>query len=86
MTFVLLAFIANNRLFTISSIVEITLIVIYGSDAIPYRSTVEWLKNLFLERLEQVLNHIREEEHQHFTPSDFEAVDLDDEELNALFH
>ena len=50
------------------------------------RSTVEWLKNLFLERLEQVLNHIREEEHQHFTPSDFEAVDLDDEELNALFH
>lgn len=50
------------------------------------RATIEWWKDLLLDQLEKVLHHIREEKQQHFTPSDFEAVDLDDEELNALFH
>lgn len=39
----------------------------------------------YLERLREILDHIKHEDNVHFTPSDFDTVDLDEEELAALF-
>jgi surfactin family lipopeptide synthetase A len=49
-------------------------------------ATVSWLMNLFLQHLDLILEHVEAEEEIHFTSSDFDAVDLDDEELDALFY
>ncbi|HEX8529397.1 MAG TPA: condensation domain-containing protein, partial [Cytophagales bacterium] len=48
-------------------------------------ATVQGLMTTFLEALDQVLEHVRNEQSVYFTPSDFQAVDLDQEELDALF-
>jgi len=45
-----------------------------------------WLMKTFFKNLEEVLHHIRSQHEVHFTASDFDAVDLDDEELKALFY
>ncbi len=58
--------------------------IIYNAEAFK-ESTVSNFKNTFLENILIVLEHIRKEEEVHFTPSDFDAVDLDYGELNALF-
>jgi non-ribosomal peptide synthase protein (TIGR01720 family) len=48
-------------------------------------TTIEKFRDAFINHLLQVLNHIRSEQQIHFTPIDFEAAGLDQEELDALF-
>lgn len=48
-------------------------------------STMNWFMELFFSKLESILYHIKNEDEQHFTPSDFDAVTLDQEELDSLF-
>jgi surfactin family lipopeptide synthetase A len=51
-----------------------------------YRTaTINWLGELFRQNIEKVLDHIRNERELHFTPSDFDAAGLDQDELDALF-
>ncbi|MEO1624701.1 MAG: amino acid adenylation domain-containing protein, partial [Bacteroidota bacterium] len=57
--------------------------IAYNSKA-HSRLTVERFKDKYLHHLNAVLDHIRSEEDIHFTPSDFDAVDLNEEELDAL--
>lgn len=49
------------------------------------KETIQLLQERFFIHLEIVLNHIKNEEEIHLTPSDFDSVDLNEEELNALF-
>ncbi len=72
---------------------ELNLMVIYGKLNLDINfnrethkeSTILWFKYTFFNNLEIILEHIRNEDDIHFTPSDFDAVDLNDEELHALF-
>jgi len=48
-------------------------------------STIHWLLSEFLDNLRRILEHIKREKNIYFTPSDFDAVELDEEDLNALF-
>ncbi|MEM9918266.1 MAG: amino acid adenylation domain-containing protein [Bacteroidota bacterium] len=50
-----------------------------------HRTTIERLKESFIKSIHRLLDHIREEEQIHFTPSDFDAADVKQEELDALF-
>ncbi len=49
------------------------------------RETIERFNKAFFVHLNNILNHIKSEEDVHFTPSDFDAVELDEEDLNVLF-
>lgn len=49
-------------------------------------STVIDLIDSFFEFLDKILHHLRGETDLHFTPSDFDSVDLDEEELDSLFN
>lgn len=72
---------------------EFNLMVIYGKLNLDINfnrkahnvSTIRSLKDMFFNNLELILEHIENEDDIHFTPSDFDGVDLDDEELHALF-
>lgn len=72
---------------------EINAMIIYGELNIEmnYNArahqelTIRWLKDEYLHHLEMVLEHIKSEDNIHFTPSDFDTVDLDEGELNELF-
>lgn len=48
-------------------------------------ATIIWFKDTFLDHLDRILEHIKSERHAHFTPSDFDAVNLNQQELDALF-
>ncbi|SHJ70732.1 non-ribosomal peptide synthetase [Aquimarina spongiae] len=48
-------------------------------------STIEYIRDQFFINLETILDHIKAEKQVHFTPSDFEAAKLDQEDLEALF-
>lgn len=48
--------------------------------------TADHFLDRLLHHLDSISMHTKNERDLHFTPSDFEGVDLDDEELNALFH
>jgi len=50
-----------------------------------HESTVDWLKDTFLENLQSILKHVRDEPELHFTPADFNVKALDQKELDALF-
>ncbi len=39
----------------------------------------------YLKNLREILDHIKQEDNVHFTPSDFDTVDLSEEDLAALF-
>lgn len=47
--------------------------------------TVVWFADRLLQNLGAIIEHLQNEKGIHFTPSDFEHVDLDEEELNSLF-
>jgi non-ribosomal peptide synthase protein (TIGR01720 family) len=51
-----------------------------------YAATIQWFTDGFMDCLHKILTHIRSQDHRHFTPSDFDAVDLDQQELNELFN
>ena len=51
-----------------------------------HAATIQWFADGFMDRLHKILLHIRDQDHRHFTPSDFDAVDLDQQELNELFN
>lgn len=48
-------------------------------------STISWFKNEFLDNIQRILHHIRSEAGYHLDASDFDAVRLDDAELDVLF-
>lgn len=48
-------------------------------------STIRWFMDAFFNNLGLICEHIKNEDELHFTPSDF-SVELDQEELDALFH
>lgn len=58
--------------------------IIYNNKAYKI-STITRFKELFFLHLNHILDHIKREEDIHFTPSDFESVNLDQEELDSLF-
>ncbi|HYE53844.1 MAG TPA: condensation domain-containing protein, partial [Chitinophagaceae bacterium] len=58
--------------------------VYYNRRAHEETTIVQFISS-FLRRLETILDHIRNEREIHFTPSDFDAVKLDQAELDALF-
>ncbi|TRX53357.1 amino acid adenylation domain-containing protein [Fulvivirga sp. M361] len=58
--------------------------IIYNGKAyLP--QTIKQLGNTLKDNLLELLDHIRTERNVHFTPSDFDGADLDQEELEALF-
>lgn len=48
-------------------------------------STIQWLTEKFFSYLSIILDHIKNEDDLHLTPSDFETANLDQQELDALF-
>jgi non-ribosomal peptide synthase protein (TIGR01720 family) len=48
-------------------------------------TTIMWIRDAYLKHLQSILNHITSEPRLHLTPSDFDAVDLKQHELDALF-
>ncbi len=49
------------------------------------KETMERLRDSYFLKLEEILGHLRNQNEIFFTPSDFDAVDLTDEELKELF-
>lgn len=47
--------------------------------------TIQIIKDMYFKNLERILEHIKYEDDIVFTPSDFDSVYLDDEDLNSLF-
>jgi amino acid adenylation domain-containing protein/non-ribosomal peptide synthase protein (TIGR01720 family) len=47
--------------------------------------TIETFANDYIKNLKEILNHIKNEDNVHFTPSDFDTVDLSEDDLAALF-
>jgi amino acid adenylation domain-containing protein/non-ribosomal peptide synthase protein (TIGR01720 family) len=62
---------------------ELNLEVNYNKKA-HRESTISWFTYNFLNQLQSILDHIKEEDEVHFTPSDFGAI-ASQEELDALF-
>ncbi|MNY23936.1 Gramicidin S synthase 1 [compost metagenome] len=48
-------------------------------------STMTMLLNSFIQHLNMILDHIRNEDDVHFSPSDFDSVEIDQSELDSLF-
>ncbi len=48
-------------------------------------TTITSFGDNYIKNLEMLLEHIRNEDNVHFTPSDFDTVDLSEEDLAALF-
>jgi non-ribosomal peptide synthase protein (TIGR01720 family) len=48
-------------------------------------ATMNRMRDIFLNKIESVLGHIKNEHELHFTPSDFDTSNLNQEELDALF-
>lgn len=61
------------------------LIDIYYNAKAHKESTIQWLLHTFLANLNTILDHLKNEKDIYFTPSDFDCVNLDQEELDALF-
>ncbi len=49
------------------------------------KSTIENFNNSFLAKLQMILDHIKEEENIHFSPSDFDAITISQDEIDSLF-
>ena len=63
---------------------ELNLEISYNGKAFK-ESTIEWFKDMYFNHLDNMLEHIKNEDDIHFTPSDFEEVHLDRKELDSLF-
>jgi surfactin family lipopeptide synthetase A len=61
------------------------LIDVYYNAKAHKDTTIQWLVHTFLANLDTILDHLKNEKDIHFTPSDFDCVHLDQEELDALF-
>ncbi|AOM78750.1 hypothetical protein BFS30_17155 [Pedobacter steynii] len=48
-------------------------------------STMTTLLNSFIQHLNMILDHVRNEDDIHFSPSDFDSVEIDQNELDSLF-
>lgn len=58
--------------------------ILYNKKAYS-KETIELFRDKYVKNLEEILNHIRNENDVHFTPSDFNTVDMDEDDLAALF-
>ena len=56
----------------------------YNKEAFK-ESTITSFAGNYLKSLEEILEHIKNEDDVHFTPSDFDTVDLGEDDLAALF-
>jgi surfactin family lipopeptide synthetase A len=56
----------------------------YNKEAFNEGTMVSFAGN-YIKSLEEILDHIRNEDDVHFTPSDFDTVDLGEDDLAALF-
>jgi non-ribosomal peptide synthase protein (TIGR01720 family) len=56
----------------------------YNKEAFK-ESTITSFAGNYLKNLEEILEHIKNEDDVHFTPSDFDTVDLGEDDLAALF-
>jgi surfactin family lipopeptide synthetase A len=56
----------------------------YNKEAFK-ESTMTSFADNYLNNLEEILAHIKSEDDVHFTPSDFDTVDLGEDDLAALF-
>jgi amino acid adenylation domain-containing protein/non-ribosomal peptide synthase protein (TIGR01720 family) len=56
----------------------------YNKEAFK-ESTITSFTGNYLKNLEEILEHIKNEDDVHFTPSDFDTVDLGEDDLAALF-
>ncbi|NIM11936.1 MAG: amino acid adenylation domain-containing protein [Candidatus Aminicenantes bacterium] len=56
----------------------------YNKEAFDESTMVSFAGN-YIKNLEEILEHIRNEDDVHFTPSDFDTVDLGEDDLAALF-
>jgi amino acid adenylation domain-containing protein/non-ribosomal peptide synthase protein (TIGR01720 family) len=56
----------------------------YNKEAFKDTTMTSFADN-YLKNLEEILEHIRNEDDVHFTPSDFDTVDLGEDDLAALF-
>jgi non-ribosomal peptide synthase protein (TIGR01720 family) len=56
----------------------------YNKDAFKESTMTSFAEN-YLKNLEEILTHIKSEDDVHFTPSDFDTVDLGEDDLAALF-
>jgi amino acid adenylation domain-containing protein/non-ribosomal peptide synthase protein (TIGR01720 family) len=76
----------TTRLELISMVIDGRLIMEarYNSKA-HAEATIRWFMDAFFNNLHLICEHIKNEDELHFTPSDF-SVELDQEELDALFH
>jgi non-ribosomal peptide synthase protein (TIGR01720 family) len=63
---------------------EFQLEIMYDSGLFN-ESTISDLAKSFSKNLTDILSYLKNEDELHFTPSDFSAVDLDEEELKVLF-
>jgi non-ribosomal peptide synthase protein (TIGR01720 family) len=63
---------------------ELNMEIIYNTKA-HRASTIDSLIDLFFKKMETVLEDIEKQNGLHFRPSDFDAVQLDQKELDALF-
>ncbi len=63
---------------------ELNFEVVYDSNAFS-KTDMDTVVQLFEDNLANVIQYIKKEENIHFTPSDFNTLDLDQTELNALF-
>lgn len=48
-------------------------------------STIRWFREAFLEQLAVIIDHIRSEDEIYYTPSDFDSIQINQDELDALF-
>jgi amino acid adenylation domain-containing protein/non-ribosomal peptide synthase protein (TIGR01720 family) len=51
-----------------------------------HTSSIEWFRDAFFRHLDNILRHIEGEKDVHFTPSDFDAACLKEEDLKELFN
>ena len=63
---------------------ELNMEINYNSNVIK-GETIKRLNEKYFEHLNQIINHLRNEDDIHFTPSDFDAGELDEEDLKILF-
>jgi amino acid adenylation domain-containing protein/non-ribosomal peptide synthase protein (TIGR01720 family) len=56
----------------------------YNSNA-HKKETITWFLETYIEKLNKVLTNIKHQDNIYFTPSDFDSVDLNQQEIDSLF-
>ena len=78
---------------SMTAAIDIDAMIINGVYAIDFhynskafgRQTMESFASNYMRNLKEILDHIRNEDDVHFTPSDFDTVNLGEDDLAALF-